>query len=89
MSERKFQRCTNCVMDTTDSAISFDEKGVCDFCNDYYRNILPDWRVDEESKAELFAAADKIKKKSKNKKYDCIIGMSGGVDSSYLCYIAK
>lgn len=89
MSERKFQRCTNCVMDTTDSAISFDEKGVCDFCNDYYRNILPDWRVDEESKAELLAAADKIKKKSKNKKYDCIIGMSGGVDSSYLCYIAK
>lgn len=89
MSERKFQRCTNCVMDTTDSAISFDEKGVCDFCNDYYRNILPNWRVDEESKAELLAAADKIKKKSKNKKYDCIIGMSGGVDSSYLCYIAK
>ena len=89
MSERKFQRCTNCVMDTTDSAISFDEKGVCDFCNDYYRNILPNWHVDEESKAELLAAADKIKKKSKNKKYDCIIGMSGGVDSSYLCYIAK
>ena len=45
MSERKFQRCTNCVMDTTDSAISFDEKGVCDFCNDYYRNILPNWRA--------------------------------------------
>lgn len=89
MSERPFQRCANCVMDTTDSAITFDEHGVCDFCNDYYRHIAPAWKVGEESKAELLAIAEKIKRKAKNKKYDCIIGMSGGIDSSYLCYIAK
>ncbi|PWM75805.1 MAG: LPS biosynthesis protein [Bacillota bacterium] len=89
MKKREFQRCTNCVMDTTDSAITFDENGVCDFCNDYYKNILPSWHVDEESRAQMLAVAEKIKKKGKNKKYDCIIGMSGGVDSSYLCYVAK
>ena len=37
--KRHYQICTNCVMDTTDSKIVFDEKGVCDFCNDYYENI--------------------------------------------------
>ncbi len=89
MKKREFQRCTNCVMDTTDSAITFDEKGVCDFCNDYYKNILPKWHVDEKSKAELLEIAKKIRKAGRKGKYDCIIGMSGGVDSSYLCYIAK
>jgi len=86
--KREFQTCTNCVMDTTDSKIVFDERGVCDFCNDYYSNILPRWNnVDND--LELMETARKIREAGKGKKYDCIIGMSGGVDSSYLCYIAK
>lgn len=89
LSKRKYQRCTNCVMDTTDSAIVFDEKGVCDFCNDYYNNILPSWKHQQENRQEIHQLADKIREAGKNKKYDCIIGLSGGVDSSYLCYVAK
>lgn len=85
----KYQICTNCVMDTSDSKITFDDKGVCDFCNDYYENILPDWKRGMEGKAELKRISRQIRKAGKGKKYDCMIGMSGGVDSSYLCYIAK
>ena len=43
--KRKYQRCSCCVMDTSDSKIVFDEKGVCDYCNDYYKNILPGWKA--------------------------------------------
>ncbi len=87
--KRKYQVCTNCVMDTTDSKITFDNKGVCDFCNDYYNNILPGWKQGAAGKAELQRISGQIRAAGKGRKYDCIIGMSGGVDSSYLCYIAK
>lgn len=87
-SNRTYQRCTNCVMDTTDSKIIFDENGVCDFCNDYKENILPKWNPSDNN-PELELVAERIRQAGKGKKYDCIIGLSGGVDSSYLCYIAK
>lgn len=87
-NNRAFQRCTNCVMDTTDSKIVFDAEGVCDFCNDFKKNILPKWKPGENS-AELDDLAAKIREAGVGKKYDCIIGLSGGADSSYLCYVAK
>lgn len=86
---RPYQRCSNCVMDTTDSAITFDEHGVCDFCNDFYQNIQPTWQNKLKNPELLRRTAEQIKAASKGSKYDCIIGMSGGVDSSYLCYVAK
>lgn len=89
MKEREYQVCANCVMDTTDSLIQFDEKGFCDHCNNYYTNILPNWHPDEIGKDQLDAIVKKIKKDCKDEKYDCIIGLSGGVDSSYLAYYAK
>lgn len=89
MSDRKYQICTNCVMDTTDPEITFDETGRCDFCDNYFNSILPSWHPDETGAKELEQIAGKIKKEGKNKTYDCIIGLSGGVDSSYLTYIAK
>lgn len=88
-THRPYQRCTNCVMDTTDSAITFDEHGVCDFCNDFYQNIQPSWQDKLKDPDLLRRTAEQIKAASKGRKYDCIIGMSGGVDSSYLCYVAK
>jgi N-acetyl sugar amidotransferase len=88
-SPRTFQRCTNCVMDTTDSAITFNEYGVCDFCLDYKKNIEPAWKKSKGSMDELMKLASVIKAAGKGKKYDCIIGLSGGMDSSYLCYVAK
>jgi N-acetyl sugar amidotransferase len=90
MSEkREYQICTNCVMDTTDSKIVFDEKGMCDYCNTYYKDIAPNWHPDDQSEKELMQIADKIRKDGKGKEYDCILGMSGGTDSSYLAYIVK
>ena len=88
-THRPYQRCTNCVMDTSDSAITFDENGVCDFCNDFYQNIQPPWQDKLKDPDLLRRTAEQIKAASKGRKYDCIIGMSGGVDSSYLCYVAK
>lgn len=89
MSNREYQVCSNCVMDTTDSVIRFDDKGVCDHCNNYYNNIKPNWHYDEIGKIQLDAIVKKIKQDGEGKKYDCIIGLSGGVDSSYLLYYAK
>lgn len=76
-------------MDTTDPKISFDEKGWCDYCNNYYTNILPHWHPDEASEREIMHIADKIKRDGKKKDHDCLIGISGGVDSSYVAYLAK
>lgn len=81
--------CTNCVMDTSDPKITFDSDGKCDFCKNYFTTIAPSWHPGEEGKRELLQLAEKIKQETKGKKYNCIIGMSGGVDSSYLTYIAK
>ena len=84
-----YQICTNCIMDTSDPNITFDEKGWCDYCRNYYENILPNWHTDEQGKRELQKISDKIRKEGKGKDFDCIIGVSGGLDSSYATYIAK
>jgi N-acetyl sugar amidotransferase len=89
MEKREYQVCTNCVMDTTDSLIKFDDNGKCDHCNNFYNNIKPNWHTDEIGKSKLDAIVKKIKDDGKGKQYDCIIGLSGGVDSSYLAYYAK
>jgi len=76
-------------MDTTDSKIVFDENGVCDHCNTYYKDILPHWHTDERGDKELRNIIQKIKAEGQGKDFDCIMGMSGGIDSSYLLYIMK
>lgn len=81
--------CSNCVMDTTDSKIVFDEKGVCDYCNSYHTDILTDWKPNFDDFEELEKIAAQIRKDGEGKPYDCILGLSGGTDSSYLAYIAK
>jgi N-acetyl sugar amidotransferase len=75
-------------MDTSDSAITFDARGVCDHCNTFEAKIKPNWHPDERGERELRALVDRIKAFGKGKDFDCIIGMSGGIDSSYLTYIA-
>lgn len=76
-------------MDTTDSKIVFDEKGICDHCNTFYKDVLPNWHTGERGQQELEALVAKIKEDGKGRDFDCIIGMSGGIDSSYLLYLAK
>ena len=76
-------------MDTSDSKITFDERGWCDYCNNYHKNIVPDWHPDERGRAELEAAVARIKKDGEGKTHDCLIGLSGGVDSSFVAHLAK
>ena len=83
---QKHQICNNCVMDTTDSSITFDEKGVCDHCSVFYTEILPIWQYGENRQNQLDGIVSKIKESSNGADFDCIMGMSGGIDSSYLLY---
>jgi len=88
-TERPYQRCTRCVMDTTDSKITFDEHGVCDHCRNFDTHIKPYWKPKENDFEGLEKLAAQIRKAGKGREYDCILGLSGGADSSYLAYIAK
>lgn len=88
MLENKYQICNNCVMDTSDSRITFDENGVCDHCNDYYKNVAPNWHTDERGRKELEILVEKIKESGKKHDFDCLLGLSGGVDSSYMLHLA-
>jgi N-acetyl sugar amidotransferase len=81
--------CANCIMDTTDTNITFDVRGWCDYCNNYYQNILPNWHTDEIGARQLEQDVEAIKRAGKGRDYDCVIGLSGGVDSSYVTYLAK
>jgi N-acetyl sugar amidotransferase len=82
------QICSKCVMDTSDSKIIFDDNGVCDHCKDFEVNVKPKWHTDERGDAELKKIIAKIKDDGKSRDFDCIIGMSGGADSSYLLHVA-
>lgn len=81
--------CTNCVMDTTDPKITFDEDGVCDHCRSFREHTLPNWHTGDRAQAELDRMIERIQNHGKGRDFDCIIGMSGGIDSSYLVYAAK
>jgi N-acetyl sugar amidotransferase len=86
---RKYQICTSCVMDTSDPKITFDGNGRCDHCNTFYKQVLPKWQPNEAGKKVLEKKIEQIKKAGTGKDFDCIIGISGGADSSYLTYVAK
>jgi N-acetyl sugar amidotransferase len=81
--------CTKTVMDSSDPNIIFDENGISDYYYNYINKILPSWETGPKGEEKLLKIAHKIKFESKNKPFDCIIGMSGGLDSSYALYIAK
>lgn len=88
--ESGYRICTRCVMDTTAKEITFDEHGVCNFCREF--DVLAAktiWRPLDVRMKELDDAVKEIKELGKKDKYDCLLGLSGGVDSSYLCFWAK
>lgn len=82
----EYKICENCVMDTSDSNIIFDEQGICDHCNTFKTKIEPFWHTNENGKLQLEEIVSVIKKESKGKDFDCLMGMSGGIDSSFLLY---
>lgn len=82
------QVCTRTVMDNTDPDIVFDEAGVCNWWHDYHRLLAaqPDAAQRERLLADSIAA---IKQAGQGQDYDCLLGLSGGVDSSYMAHLAK
>lgn len=88
-SSRPYQICSRCVMDTSDREIVFDSRGVCNRCKEY-EILLPRLLPSPENRdKELRQLIDKIKADGKGKEYDCLIGVSGGVDSTYVAYLVK
>ena len=73
MKDDNFKRCTNCVMDTSDPSLTFDENGRCNRCHNYYENIVPDWHPDEQGVAMLEKKLEAVRAAGRGKKYDCII----------------
>ncbi len=86
MSEN-YQICSQCVMDTSDPNIRFDEQGICDHCHDFNNNVKPKWHTDERGRLELERIVTEIKLTGKGKEFDCLLGISGGVDSSYMLHL--
>ncbi len=74
-------------MDTSDSAIEFDANGVCMHCHSFDEDIKPHWHTDERGKAAVAKMVADIKESGRGKEFDCILGMSGGLDSSYMLHL--
>ena len=83
-----YKICSRCVMDTTDPHIIFDSKGVCNYCLNFSSEILPAWNHGLGKENDLAELSKKIKKEGRGRDFDCIIGLSGGLDSSYTAYVA-
>lgn len=88
---REYKICTHCVMDTSDPGISFDASGVCNHCRSYEVEAKPivDRADSGQAAPELARVVAKIKAAGKGNEYDCLIGLSGGVDSSYVAAKVK
>jgi len=80
--------CSRCLSDSSMPGLTFDEAGVCNFCkiHDMLETKFP---LGESGQKRLDKLLDNIKSKGKNKKYDCVVGVSGGTDSTYCLYMAK
>ena len=85
-TKNKLKICSNCVMDNTDSQIYFDDEGVCDHCIIFKNKILPSWKFGVGHEHFLQEKIDKIKSDALGKEFECIFGISGGIDSSFLLY---
>jgi N-acetyl sugar amidotransferase len=80
--------CSRCIYDEHTPGISFDDQGVCNYCRSH-EQLEQEYPTGAAGRAKLEELAKKIKQDQKNREFDCVIGVSGGCDSSYLCHIAK
>lgn len=84
MTEREYQICTYCVMDTSDPDITFDEDGRCNHCREFETLRGTVWFPDDEGARRLERMIESVKQEGRGRQYDCVLGISGGIDSSYL-----
>jgi N-acetyl sugar amidotransferase len=89
VTQRPYRICTQCVMDTSDADISFDSQGVCNHCRTFEQVTSKHWYPGPEGKVLLDKLVADTREMGRNAEYDCILGLSGGVDSSYLALKVK
>jgi len=85
---KEFQRCSRCVMDnSSDDTITFDSNGYCNYCTEALSQIGQVYFPNKDGEERLQELITRLKRENKNKQYDCMMGLSGGLDSSYLAYL--
>ena len=84
-----YQVCSRCVMDTSDPEIAFDASGVCNHCRWFDEVTSKNWHPGPDGEKLLSRLVEQVRESGKGQEYDCILGLSGGVDSSYLAYRMK
>jgi len=82
-----YRVCTRCVMDTTATGIVFDENGICNYCTDFLAMLKTAQEKVVDRVAHRQEFIEEVKEAGKSKEYDCVVGVSGGVDSSYALYL--
>jgi tRNA(Ile)-lysidine synthase TilS/MesJ len=83
-----YQTCIRCIIDTTVPGVKFDEKGECSYCK-IHDKLDKQYPANEKGKKRLDNIIKKIKARGRNNRYDCVTGVSGGRDSTYILYLAK
>lgn len=81
------KRCSRCLYDSETPQITFDEKGECSYCK-LHDEMDKEYPIGEEGERQVPGSRREIKRDGRGKKYDCVIGVSGGCDSSYLLHRA-
>lgn len=84
-----YQVCTHCLMDTTDPLIKFDAHGVCSYCHEFHNVKAKQWYPNDTGRKKLSEVVRSLKARGRGKEYDAILGLSGGIDSSYLALMSK
>ena len=87
MTNQAYQICTKLVMDTSDPSISFDSAGVCHHFHEFNNYVKPHWHPGAEGRTHLKMMVDQIKQSGVGHDFDCIMGLSGGADSSYMLHV--
>jgi N-acetyl sugar amidotransferase len=87
MTTVPYRICAKTVLDTTYPGITFDAEGVCNLVADFESNVRPHWHTGPEGRQQLEMTVEKIKNSGKGRDFDCIMGLSGGADSSYMLHM--
>ena len=85
-SSRPYQICSKLVVDTSDPDITFDAAGVSNHYHEFHEKVLPLWQTGPEGNARLEQTAESIRQSGHGREFDCILGLSGGADSSYMLH---
>ena len=86
---QKHKICSKCIMDTTDPEIFFNEHGICNHCTEFETVTKRQWFPNEEGMVKLEKMIGIMRARGRGRDYDCILGLSGGIDSSYMALKAK